>query len=509
MKIFSTGQIREIDACTIVHEPVASIGLMERAAMASAGWLMERYSRDTDLVIFTGPGNNGGDGWALARLLATAVYNKIKVYQLFTPGSLSPDAEANRQRLMEQNLVPIYPIGKQEDFPALAGPEIVIDALFGSGLTRPLSGLAAELVQHINRSGAEVISIDIPSGLFGEDNAGNTPETIIHARHTLSFQFPKLAFFFAENEDCTGSWTLLDIELSRECIDKKVTPFFFIENNDIVPLLRGRRKFSHKGTYGHALLIAGSYGMMGAAVLAARACLRTGAGLATAHIPVKGYEIMQESVPEAIVSLDPSEECFSSPPDMIPYNAVAVGPGIGTGASASGALHELFLKCSRPLVIDADALNLIGRNRDWLTVIPENSILTPHPKEFERIAGIVAHGYERLKIQMDFARQYKLIVLLKGAYTSIALPDGRCYFNSTGNPGMATGGSGDVLTGIIVSLLAQGYKPSDAAIIGVYLHGLSGDLAVLKTGQEALIASDIVDHIGDAFLTLNNSMSFG
>jgi NAD(P)H-hydrate epimerase len=240
--------------------------------------------------------------------------------------------------------------------------------------------------------------------------------------------------------------------------------------------------------------------MMGAAILASKACLRTGAGLVTAHIPLKGYEIMQTSVPEAIVNLDPDREIFSRVPDLVPYNAVGVGPGIGTRAVVKKALKDLLLKCTCPVLMDADALNLIAAHKELLEEIPENSVLTPHPKEFERIAGSFRNGYDRLARQTDFARHHKVTLVYKGANTTVALPDGRCYFNSTGNPGMASGGSGDVLTGMILSLLAQGYDPSEAAIAGVYLHGLAGDIAAQKTGQQALIASDIVDHIGNAFL---------
>jgi hydroxyethylthiazole kinase-like uncharacterized protein yjeF len=500
MKVFTTSRIREIDALTIRHEPVASVDLMERAALACTIWLEERFSRDTSFIILTGPGNNGGDGWAIGRLLAGKGYSNIRLFSVSPFSELSTDAAINHQRLLDQNLVPVTVIESADQFPVIRKNDIILDSLFGSGLSRPLNGLAAELVKHINLSGAGVIAVDLPSGLMGEDNSGNTPDTIVKAKHTLTFQFPKLSFFFSENDEFVGEWTILDIGLHRESIEKTGTPYYYLTRDDISRMIRPRRKFSHKGTYGHALLIAGSYGMMGAAVLASKACLRAGAGLVTVHIPRKGYDILQSAVPEAIVSLDPSDERFSEPPVLASYSAVGAGPGIGTTPVVEHALENLLQNCSKPLVIDADALNLIAAHKEWLERIPANSILTPHPKEFERLAGKSATGYDRLMKQIEFARDRKVILVLKGANTSIAMPDGTCYFNSTGNPGMATGGSGDVLTGMILSLLAQGYETYDAARTGVYLHGLAGDLAACSAGRNSLIASDITEHIGSAFM---------
>jgi hydroxyethylthiazole kinase-like uncharacterized protein yjeF len=500
MKVFTTNQIRDIDAGTIRNEPVASIDLMERAAIACSDWLSKKYDRDDPFLVLTGPGNNGGDGWAIARLIADKGFTHIHLCQVQLSAELSPDTAVNRQRLIGQGLVQVSVIGSSAGFPVIGPSLIVIDALFGSGLSRPLAGLAADLVKHVNTSGCKVIAIDIPSGLMGEDNAGNSMENVIRANHTLTFQFPKLSFFFPENDAYVGEWTVLDIGLHREITEKINTPYYYISREDIACRIRPRRKFSHKGTYGHALLLAGSYGMMGAAVLASRACLRAGAGLLTAHIPKKGFAIMQITVPEAIVNLDPSEECFSELPDLKPYTAAAVGPGIGTLPAVEKALNDLFLNCRVPLVIDADALNLIAAHKEMLEHIPVNSILTPHPKEFERLAGQTTTGYERLMKQIEFAQVHKVIVVIKGANTCIAMPDGNCFFNSTGNPGMATGGSGDVLTGILLSLLAQGYKSADAALAGVYLHGLAGDTAAVKTGVHALIASDIIDNLGNAFM---------
>ena len=244
---------------------------------------------------------------------------------------------------------------------------------------------------------------------------------------------------------------------------------------------------------------------MGAAVLASRACLRTGTGLITAHVPRKGYDILQNSVPEAMISLDESDIVFSGIADMDQYNAVGIGPAIGLKDNTQKAFRELLKTINVPLVIDADGINILGENKEWLKQLPKNTILTPHPKEFERIAGKTSDGYNQIQRLVELAEKYQIFIVLKGAYTAIASPDGLCYFNTTGNPGMATAGSGDVLTGIILSLLGQGYCPEDAAVTGVYLHGLAGDRAAEITGEESLIANDIIDYLGKAFNELKES----
>jgi len=502
MKILSSHQIRTVDAYTIEHEPISPINLMERAAMACVDWFIHHFDIRRRVAVFTGSGNNGGDGLAIARLLHLIGYD-VSVYMLAGSEKLSPDALKNYQRLPD-----IHPqILTGDELPALNPSIVVIDALFGTGLSRPLEGLAAQTVAHINKSGCTVVSIDLPSGLFCDDNHKNNPENIIRAHHTLTFQQPKLSFFFAENAVFTGNCETLDIGLLPEAIEKQNSDYFLLQKQNIAPVTP-RRRFAHKGDFGHACLIAGSYGMMGACVLAAKACLRTGAGLVTAHIPQKGNDIMQISVPEALVSIDENPEAFSKVPDLSRYQAIGAGCGIGKRPETQQALLALLnaMKgCSGKLVLDADALNILSENRHWLKLLPPDSILTPHPKEFDRLAGISGNGYQRHLHQMEMAQKYSVIIVLKGAHTSIATPDGRCYFNVTGNPGMATGGSGDVLTGIIVSLLAQGWQPLQAACTGVWLHGAAGDSAVRKRGQQALIAGDIIKHIGKAFLQLSVS----
>lgn len=495
MKILKSSQIREVDTYTIKYEPVESIDLMERAAMAITNWISEHISNKKSIMIFAGPGNNGGDALAIARQLKH--YN-IEVFLLKISGKLATDCQINLDRLKKSD-VKINNIASSEDFPKLNKNDVVLEGLFGSGLTRKLEELPKQLVMHLNNSGAEIISIDIPSGLYGEDNAGNDVEAIIRATHTLTFQLPKLSFLLPENEQYVGSWEILPIGLDEEFISKQESDFYFITSDWIKENLKDRSKFSHKGTYGHVLLIAGSYGKMGAAILGAKAALRTGSGLVTTHVPKIGYEIMQTALPEAMISIDWSDIIFTNIPDSENYTAIGVGPGIGTKQNTQKALTTLLQQTDKPIVIDADGLNILAMNKELLKNIPANSILTPHPKEFERLIGKATSGLKRIEEQIKFSKEHKVFVVLKGAHTSISCPDGSCYFNSTGNPGMATAGSGDVLTGMILSLVGQGYDPKMAAIIGVYLHGLSGDLASELNGEEALIASDIIENIGLAY----------
>jgi NAD(P)H-hydrate epimerase len=501
MKLFTCRQIAEIDQLTMQLEPIASIDLMERASMQVADWLMRNIDRDSPLWFFAGPGNNGGDALAVARLMALTGF-ECAVYLADFGRELKGDPAINWQRLKQQGKVDLRTIDSENSIPEIPANVVVIDGLFGSGLNKPLDGLAAQIVRSINQSGAKVISIDIPSGLFGEDNLPNNSSTIIQAEKTLTFQFPKLAFLFPENERFVGDWEVLPIGLHPEAISQTESKFFYLNKDFISGKITKRSKFSHKGTYGHALLIAGSYGKMGAAVLASKACLRAGVGLLTSHIPQRGYEIMQTALPETMISIDQSETVFSEMPDLLPYSAIGAGPGLDKKPETTAALKTLLQAKPAKLVLDADALNILSENQDWYGFLPENTILTPHPKEFERLAGPSANSWERLQRQLQFSAKFRVIVVLKGAHTSISLPDGRAFFNSTGNPGMATAGSGDVLTGIILGLLAQNYSPEDAALMGVYLHGLAGDLAVSGKSQQAMIAGDIVDRLGSAFLQM-------
>ncbi|MEI6049903.1 MAG: NAD(P)H-hydrate dehydratase [Bacteroidota bacterium] len=503
MKVFSCEQIREIDEQTIKHEPIASVNLMERAAEQLFKWIAGRYNRSQRVLVFVGPGNNGGDGLALARMLAVNRYN-VEVHYVKFAEKTSGDWEINRRRLETATLVPLNNLTSSDQFPVISSGDIIIDAIFGSGLTRPVEGLSGEVIEQINRADATIISIDIPSGLFGEDNSKNTYKTVIKADYTLSFQFPKLSFMFAENSPYLGEWVVLPIGLNKDAIRNTSSPWFLLEKKDIAPLIKKRNQFDHKGNFGHGLLVSGSSGKMGAAVLGALAALRTGVGLITCRVPACGILIVQSAVPEAMVSMDSSENFISDIGNTGSFSAVGIGPGLGTEPESQKALQHLLSECKKPMVIDADALNILSLNKEWLSLFPAGTVITPHPKEFERLAGKSDNGFARLKRQIGFSKEHNCIVVLKGAHTSITTPEGKVFFNSSGNPGMATAGSGDVLTGIILSLLAQNYTPENAAVLGVYLHGVAGDIAASESCYESTIASDIIFSIGKAFNKIRN-----
>ncbi|MGE0637847.1 MAG: NAD(P)H-hydrate dehydratase [Bacteroidia bacterium] len=499
MKILSTSQIREADAYTIKYEPVTSINLMERAASACASWIAERYGDGAAFYIFCGTGNNGGDGLAIARILNNTKYYNIKVFAVRHSDKTSPDFSTNLSQLAKSKNVDIVDITEKTTLPELPENTVIIDALLGSGLSKPITGLLADVVDHINKSKAEtIISIDIPTGLFAEDNSANTGK-VIQADYTLTFELPKLAFLFPENAPFVGEWQVLPIGLSKEFIAQANTNYHYITEELILPLLKKRDKFSHKGTFGHALIVAGSKGKMGAAVMAAKAALRAGSGLVSAHIPNCGYTVLQSSVPEAMCETDANETHISGRIKTGNCNALAVGPGIGNDPDTVRALKLLIQDTTINTVFDADALNIIAENKTWFPFMRGGSILTPHPKEFERLFGKSDNSFERLKLQREMAMKYGFYIVLKDAHTSIAFPDGSVYFNSTGNPGMATGGSGDVLTGIICGLLAQGYKPYEASVLGVYLHGIAGDVAAEKMSEQGMTAMDIIEGMGEAW----------
>jgi ADP-dependent NAD(P)H-hydrate dehydratase / NAD(P)H-hydrate epimerase len=503
MKILDVEQIREADSYTIKNEPISDIDLMERAATACFYWLIENIPHEKKIKLFCGTGNNGGDGLAIVRLLKAKGYQS-EVFLTGDPEKLSNSCKINYDRFLAVEGCKVSILTDKGSLPPMDKEnDVIIDAIFGSGLTREVSGFPALIIQHINNVKAVTIAIDVPSGLFCDttNTRGKSP-AIIHADYTLTFAPPKLAFFFPENDQYVGNWQLLDIGIMQEYIDKAETKNYLLEKDDCGKILKPRRKFSHKGNYGHALLICGSMGKMGAAVLSAKACIRSGPGLVTIHVPGSGNTILQSSVPEAMLDIDDNDAIFSRVPDLTTYTAIAAGPGIGTARQTQQALKLLIQNSSLPLIFDADAINILGENKTWLSFVPKESIYTPHPKEFERLAGKTLNDYERNQKQRDFSIKYGVYIVLKGAHTAITTPGGQCYFNSTGNPGMATGGSGDVLTGIIAGLNAQGYTSLESCLLGVYLHGLAGDKAAEKHGVESLTATDIIDHLGKSFITL-------
>lgn len=505
MKILTGGQFRELDIYTIEHEPIASIDLMERASRAIASEILRRWDDPQQhIIVFAGPGGNGGDGLAVARLLAEAG-RLVTAYLFNVKGQLNPDCEQNRDRLRQMEEATLIEVTSELVFPELHAEDLIIDALFGTGLSKPLSGGFSLVAKRINQSHATVISIDVPSGLMCEDNAYNDTSSIIRATATLSIQVPKLAFLFAENQRYVGDFCLLDIGLSREGLDSIKSYLWITEEAEVKALLRPRPRFAHKGTMGHALMVTGQRGMMGAAILAARAALRTGVGKLTQQVPYGCLDIIQTAVPEAITQLDLDEDIITSVIDASAYQALAIGAGTGTDPHTAAVLHTHLCQQACPMVLDADALNILATNHEWLRDIPAESILTPHPAELDRLVGHCANSYERLNRARNLALSLGVFILVKGHYTQICTPTGDVLFNPTGNPGMATAGSGDVLTGIIASLLAQGYLPAEAAQLGVYLHGLAGDLAAEALGEECLIASDIISYLPAAFRRLHQA----
>jgi hydroxyethylthiazole kinase-like uncharacterized protein yjeF len=491
VKVLSADQSRACDAFTIAKEPVSSLELMERACRAFTAWFTPRYDVSRKIGVVCGTGNNGGDGLGIARLLREWGY-PVKVWIVRGGVNETADFAANLQRLAGK--AEVFEITSAADQGLFTGCDVMIDALFGSGISRAAEGLYAQAISCINKTQAARIAVDVPSGLLPDSH---TRGPVVCADHTVSFQLPKLAFMFPENYRYVGEWHMVDIGLNPSFLRDVVTPYFYVSLSGIRKILKPRSKFDNKGSHGKALIIAGSYGKMGACVLATRAALRAGVGLATAHVPALGYSIVQTAVPEAMVSVDTDEKIFTSP-KLDGFDAIGIGPGIGQDKKTQDGL-EAVLGHGKPLVIDADALNILSVRKDLLRKVPPGSIFTPHPKEFERLVGGWTDDFDRLEKQKQLSRETGGVIVLKGAHTSIATPEGEVYFNSTGNPGMATGGTGDVLTGIVTGLRAQGYSAPEAAVAGVYLHGASGDIAKNVKSVNTMIASDLIDYLPQAF----------
>ena len=498
MKIINSQGIRQIDQATCEKQQISWIDLMERAASMVSCEIISRFLPSQRFIVIAGPGNNGGDALAVARQLVEQGYRRVEIFLFNVTGKLSHDCNEECKRLMEMDGVDFTEITHAFSPPYLSPNDVVIDGLFGSGLNQPLQGGFVAVARYVNESGAYVISIDLPSGLFCEWNAHINQRDMIHANLTLAFQLPKLSFFFSENHAVLGEWKLLDIDLDEEKIKETETKYYVIDSKNVQPLMRQRLPFTGKRDYGSALLFAGSTGMMGSAVMAARSVLKSGAGLVTVHSAKRGLNIVQTAVPEAMFEPDRNEHFITDMKIHHNHQAVGVGPGIGTQEQTSAALQTLFHNCTAPMVVDADALNCIAQRPAMLTLLPPKTIITPHIGEFDRLFGERQNSEDRLKAAIEMSRKYNIIIVLKGHYTAVIRPTGRVYFNTTGNPGMATAGSGDVLTGIITAFLAQGYNPEYAATIGVYIHGLAGDLAAEELGEFGMTAMDIAAYVGRA-----------
>ncbi len=504
MKIFSSKDLADIGFKTCESQEINSLDLMERAASAVATEIISRFRLSQRIVVIAGPGNNGGDALAVARILLEQGYRKVEIFLLNVHDKLSHDCDEERKRLIAMD-ADFTQITREFNPPYLGPEDVVVDGLFGTGLSQPLQGGFVALTRLINESGAYVISIDTPSGLFGEWNSTASRRDMIHANLTLAYQTPRLSFFFPENAEVVGEWKLLDIELDQSRMRSRPTDFMMVEERSVRPLLRKRQPFTAKRDYGSALLFCGSMGMMGAAVLCARAVMKTGAGLATVHSARSGLVTLQTAVPEAIFEPDRNDRFISDMTVHHTHRAIAAGPGIGTQDITINALEGLLTNSKQPLVLDADALNCISQRPGLMTKIPPQSVLTPHIGEFDRLFGQHKNSEERLKKAIEMAKYYNVVIVLKGHHTVTVRPTGKIYINSTGNPGMATAGSGDVLTGVITSLMAQGYQPEHAATIGVFIHGFAGDIAAEELGEFSVTASDIADRIGRAIREIINS----
>ena len=527
MKVYPVEDVRFLDSETIRLRGITSAGLMEEAAGSMTAMLLEGLSarpyQPQHIWLMAGPGNNGGDALAMTRLLLEAGHD-CRCLLLSGGKTLSADCRLNAERLQAVapdalvfNDTPHWQADRVSPL-----PDLIIDGLFGSGLNRPLEGCFAQAVRWINSQRAEVVSIDLPSGLFGEDNRRNSPDHIVRADWVLGIRYPRLSFLLPENAPYIGRWSLAPLQIPTQAEARRSTPYYMNERADIQPLLRVRGTFDHKGCFGHGLLIAGSHEMCGGAILAGMGALRAGIGLLDCCVPSTAWPAVQTALPEAMVRRDEGNERYFSSISGLPmrkYQAIAVGPALGTGSAQRQGLQALLetihrlckaesLEGRRPmrLLLDADALNLLAGNPGLWDILPEETVLTPHPGELDWLAGYRASsGYERLERARQMAVDHRVFIVLKGAYTAIVRPDGTVSFNATGNPGMATGGSGDVLSGIILSLLSQGYQPDEATRLGVWLHGLSGDLALQQQSVESLKAGDLPLYLGRAFESLKKT----
>ena len=502
MKIVASDRLHDIDNATCEAQNVSSIELVERAADAATFEIESRFLPSQRFVIIAGPGNNGADALAVAWKLIDHGYRHVEIFLFNTGGHLSHDCEEERKKVITIEGVDFTEVQKEFNPPYLSKKDVVIDGLFGSGLKTSLQGGFKALASYINESGAYVVSLDIPSGLFGEWNSEVNRRDMVHANETLTFQLPRLSFFFEENMPVVGDWKVLDINLDQRKIYETPSDFMMVEARNIVPILRERSPFSGKRDYGSALLFAGSTGMNGAAVMAARATIRSGAGLVTVHGVRSGINILQTAVPEAMFEPDRNDHFISDMTVHHDHQVVAAGPGIGTHDRTIEALESLLKNVHTPLLLDADALNCIARKPSLLSLLPQNTVITPHVGEFDRLFGEQRNSEERLKKAIEMAKYHNIIIVLKGHYTATVRPTGKVYLNSTGNPGMATAGAGDVLTGVIAAFLAQGYLPEHAATIGVFVHGLAGDMAAEELGEFGMTATDIADRVGLAIKSL-------
>jgi hydroxyethylthiazole kinase-like uncharacterized protein yjeF len=498
MYILSSKQIAAADKATILKNNISSIDLMERAATQCFQWLHQRLQgQNIPIHVFCGIGNNGGDGLVIARHLHQHGYN-VNCY-IVNFSDKRTDAFLENYSILKE--IATWPtiINGENDFPEIAFEDIVIDAIFGNGLTRKPEGFTKKLIQYINNTKVFTLAIDFPSGLFSDKSVSHA-QSVLKAGHTLTFQTPKLAFLLPENKDFINTWEVIDIGLDEDFIEQLKSKTYYITKKDIIPIYKPRNKWSHKGTFGHSLIIGGSFGKIGAVTLSASAALKIGSGLVTAYTPKCGYNILQISIPEVMVEVDDSDALtyfnFKTKPTVI-----GIGPGMGVKEKTAIGFEKFLKENKLPLVIDADGINLVSQNQTLINYLPKQTVLTPHQKELERLIGTWENDYDKLKKAVHFSKKHSLILVLKGAHT-VVIDGDSIFFNSTGNPALATAGSGDVLTGIITGLIAQGYEPRNASILGVYLHGKTADIAIKETGYETFTSSTILTYLSNAILDL-------
>lgn len=504
MKILNRAQIYEADKHTLAAQEISSTDLMERAATRIFEWLDKRLQgAPLNIHIFCGIGNNGGDGLVLARQLVEHGYH-VEVYVVKYSTSRSTEFLTNLKRLKARKIWPEY-LDSDSPIPELSHEDLIVDCIFGIGLNRPPEPWIGLLFQALNSSKAFILSIDMPSGMY-MDRPVEDPEKVISASHVLTFGGPKLVFFLPQTGNLVRQWEVLDIGLDKGYLQGVEAQYTMIQGGQLQSAYRRRSKFSHKGTYGHALILGGSHGKIGAVALASKAALLSGAGLVTACVPECGYIPLQSLLPEVMVQTTPGMEQHVELPEGAAGQTMGIGMGMGTGPAVQKAFLSWLKLQKKPVLLDADALNILSANPEAFRFIPGQSILTPHPGELKRLLGAWKDDFEKLDKALEFALKWKCILLIKGAHT-VVLHSGKGEINSTGNPGMATAGSGDVLSGIITGLLASGYPPIQAARLGVYLHGRAGDIMAKETGYEALTASAILSGIGGAFKELSGEVT--
>jgi ADP-dependent NAD(P)H-hydrate dehydratase / NAD(P)H-hydrate epimerase len=492
LPLLLSSQIREADAYTIAHEPITSIDLMERASKAFVGWFVNHFpEKKKSISVYCSTGNNGGDGLAIARMLHDHSYQKLDVKIARFSDKSTGDFNTNLNRLMSTP-VSVKELKPGEEF-VEEKAEILIDALLGTGLNKPLSGDFERVVNFLNDLKKTIVSVDVPTGFFSDGETA-PDAAVLKANLVITFQQPKINFLLPESGPYVGCWEAVNIGISEKFIRSLNSPYQLVEEKDIRAKLKPRRRFSNKGTYGHALIIAGQPETMGAALLSAAGCVHAGSGLTTACVPESGLAALNSYHPEimAIVRKEDEQQVLI---DWSKFNTIAIGPGLGKNDSALNLFTELLKNYDKPIVIDADALNMLSANPQLWKDVPKGSVLTPHVKEFDRLFGEHKNWWQRLETGRKKADEHQVYIVLKNDYSITITPDGKLFFNSTSNAAMASGGMGDVLTGVIAALLAQKYSPEDACIIGNYIHGKAGDELALPNRMYVVLPGRLISQL--------------